>query len=227
MTSRFFTALIALTAVFVLNVGEARAAGQVTVKYRVFPNGRNILPPEVIKGSVKSAADSALYGKTAGVAFEFLFWDIDGRLDTNPNINYAPPGGSKNFATAWYLRTGPGGGACAPHCAVGTWAFNLKNDRVMKGVTPIGSVTPGGLWTSPSTSVSTMTSGNVAITAQATIAPPGVAFRRWLELPNTKVSGATLSVPAASDALAIAFYGPAPVVPPKLGPCKPTPTGCI
>jgi hypothetical protein len=213
-------ALAAAVSVFALQTGIATAAGEVTVKYKVFPDGTELQPKQVIHGSVTETAKNPIPGSKKGVSFVFLFWDVDGTLNTNTKMSDTPTG-KGNFATAWYLKEKKGGGDCGTSCAVATWAFSLTDDKVMTGVTPIASVSPSGLWTSPSTSVSTVTSSAmVTITSRSSISPPYPAakFQSWQELPNTAVSGSSLSVSAKTDAEAIAFY--------KSPPHRPIPQPC-
>lgn len=215
-------ASVVFASVIALSAGFAQA-GTVTIKYRVFPDGSNILPPEVVTGSVKDTAKATLYSKTSGVAYEFLFWNIGGRLNLDPTINYTPP--KKDFATAWYLQTGSGPGSpCQPNCAVATWAFTLSGDRVLKGVTPIGSVTPASAWTSGSTSVSTM-GGPVTVTAADTVTSPAGAqqFVKWVVLAGKAVPGKSFSVPAQTNSDDIGFFRLEPAGPTKpiYPPCPP------
>jgi hypothetical protein len=220
--------MAAFACVFALSAGAANAAGKVTIKYRIFPGGGNLLPSEVVTGSVTDTAKASLPGTKPGVTYQFLFWNVDGDLNTNRKMSYTPPSGQPNFATAWYLKESGGGPACTT-CAVGTWAFSLTDDKVMTGVTPIGSVSPSGLWTSPSTSASTMTSSpNVTVTARSSISPPypAATFQSWLELVNTPISGSSFTVPAKTDAEAIGFYKSPPRPPPKPGPCPKTEPDC-
>jgi hypothetical protein len=219
-------ALAAVASVFALNAGVAHAApGTVTVRYKVFPGGAQLLPPEVVKGSVTDTAKTTLYGKKSGVTYQFLFWNVNGVPQTNAKMTDAPKAGATDFATAWYEKQGVGG-KCAPSCAVATWAFSSTDDHVMKGVTPVKSVSPSGLWTSPSTSVSTMTSSpSVVITARPSIMPPypGVTFQMWI---GPMPSGSTVTASANTDAEAIGFYKSPPRPPPKPGPCPTSNPDC-
>jgi hypothetical protein len=219
MGSRTWIAAVSFVSALVLGAGVACAAGAVTVKYRVFPDGGNLLPPEIVKGSITDTAKENIIGGD-GAKYEFLFWNEDGKLETGRKISYTPPGGTKDFLTAWYIKTGSGG-QCAPNCAATTYAFSLTGDGVMTGVTPIASVTPAGLWTAPSTTVSTMTtSGPIMITARGSIVPPSPAatFDSWL--PGKDASGDKFTVQPETDAEAIAFYTE-PHRPPLPQPCPP------
>jgi hypothetical protein len=218
MGSRTWIAAVSFLSACVLSAGVACAAGAVTVKYRVFPDGGDLLPPEIVKGTITDTAKEKLVNGSA--TYQFLFWNEDGKLHPDRTVTYTPPGGTKDFLTAWYIQTS-GGPPCAPNCAVSTYAFSLTDDGVMKGVTPISAVNIAGLWTSPSTTVSTTTtSGPIVITARASIVPPSPAatFDSWL--PRKEASGDTFTAQDGSDAEAIAFYTE-PKRPPLPQPCPP------
>jgi len=224
MFARCCVSFVTLLLAVALNANSAFAAGSVTVKYRAFPGGAEILPPEVVTGTLTTTAAEHLYRKKA--AFEFLFWNVTGKLPlTSPKLS-DDPATTGTFATAWYLQTG-GGGGCTPNCSVATWAFSLDDDAVIANTTPIASVTPGGLWTAPSTTVSTDTTSTVTIAARKTLSVPLEYFQSWLELPNTAVSGSNLTSAPEGSAEAVAFYRSLPSKPPLPGPCPKGPGGHV
>jgi hypothetical protein len=232
MVGRLFPSFGALFLAIVLSGGAASAAGTWTVQYKLFPDGsQGALPnPLVTKGKFTTIAKRTLPGPPK-VTYEFLFWNVNG-VSTTSNLTErklsepAPPAG-KNNATAWYLATG-GGGKCAPNCSVATWAFSENQNAVIANTTPVASVSPSSLWSTPSTSVSTETSSpSVTIMARASL---GVSpkfsplFQRWQELPKTKIAGSSLTVPADTSAEAIAFYRQLAAPPPN--PCLGKPLPC-
>jgi hypothetical protein len=205
---------------FASTAGVAHAApGKVLVRYKLFPGGGELLPLVKVTGSFSTTA-ATLPGK-----YLFLFWNKNGAPQTDAAVSDTPSAGTTDFVTAWYEKKGGGNTPCDPNCAVATWAFDSTNDHVMKGVTPVGSVLPSGLWTSPSTSVSTMTSSpSVTITSRATISPPFPAdtFQMWIA-PGLMTSGGAVTASPKIDAEAIGFYKTLPRKPPLPTPC-PTPT---
>lgn len=219
MNTRFCTLFLALVLSIVLCGSSAFAAGKVVITYKPFPTGSpQLLPDETVFGPVWVTAPDHIHKivKKKPITYEFLFWDVGGSSGTSRKVAVAPHG-KDTFATAWYLQTG-GGGSCTPNCSVTTWAFSLNKDMVISGVTPISSVTPPGLWTSPSTTVSTMTtSPSVMITARASLPPlvPLPTFVQWLE-PATSF---TLTVSADTDGYGIALYRS--VMPPIKPHCPP------
>jgi hypothetical protein len=177
-----------------------QAASTVTISAKVFPSNAVLFSvgPFSTTGSIPLKAEMI-------AGYEFLFWNLNASLQTNPDPSYPPPADSTVFATAWYVAVG--GGPCTkPPCTgVTTWAFSLNSDKIIPN-TPIASVTPSTAWSGPpSTTVST-TAGSVVITAQPEIVPYG-KFSSWLELPATSQKGENLAVAANGAVDAIAFYG--------------------
>jgi len=171
-----------------------------------------VTPPTIQHASKnKSWVDTS---KTPNVThtYEFLWWNVNGGLDFNRKVGDNLPGST--FLTAWYIETG-GGGPCAPNCSVTTYAFSITEDEVVSGTTPIASVTPPGLWTAPSTIVSTTTtSSSIVITARDTIpVPPKTVppekFQYWLGLPppgTTPPPDVSFTVSAGSSGEEAACY---------------------
>jgi hypothetical protein len=217
-----------------ISAGAAGAATKLEIKYKVFPAGTELLPATSVAGKFKTTAPANVYGSSpsgALLTYEFLFWNVNGGTPQTSRKASDSSSGTGRFATAWYLQTG-GGGGCKPNCAVATWAFSTTKDAVIANTTPVASVSPSGLWTSPSTTVSTMTtSSNVTVTALASLGASvskysqKTIFESWLELPGTPESGKSFSVGADTAPEAVAFYGThaglKPLCPPDCGPHKP------
>jgi hypothetical protein len=142
------------------------------------------------------------------VTYEFLFWNIDATAYTAQTVKFNPLCGSASSATAWYLPLSGGPCPAGEICdGVATWAFSLNKNEVIPGATPIATVTPAADWAGPpATSVSTTGSSPVTITAVAEIGGFGF-FKRWQELPGSKVSGNAFTVGANSFVEAVAFFG--------------------
>jgi hypothetical protein len=221
----FFASLFALT------VSAAAAGAATSVSYQQFPSGRPLLPKDVSGSPFKTVAKEYLYGTSPSgtITYKFLFWDKNSKLQTARKLDL-----HKGDATAWYVEEG--GGSCTPmvNCSVGTWEFSLKANHVVAGATPIGSVSVPGLWTPPSTSVSTTTTAakTIAISARSAthtghfIDPSG--FVDWLMLgAKAPTPGISFSVPAGGSAEAIGFYTtPASASPPPCPPSHP-PHTCV
>jgi hypothetical protein len=219
-----YTCIISSILAAVLSPGAA-LAGQLTVKWVEFPKGNSLVLSETV-GSLKMTADEHLYQKGEGpnnntlLTYEFLYWNKGGTIQTDRTID-DNPGDSDTFATAWYLETG--GGQCAPNCFGTTWAFSSNDDGLIAG-TPIGSVSPSGLWTTPSTTFSTNASSIIMVDALNRLGPdpnkfPSPVFQSWLVLsgkppikPSTSQSF-TVTPNTAPDA--IAFYLSPPTLPPQ------------
>ena len=221
----FFASLFALT------VTAAAAGAATAVSYQQFPSGQALLPKDVSGSPFKTVAKELLYGTSPSgtITYKFLFWNKNGKLQTGRKLDL-----HKGDAAAWYIAEGPG--SCTPmvNCSVGTWEFSLKSNGVVKGATPIGSVSVPGLWTPTSTSVSTTTTAakTIAISARAAthtghfIDPSG--FVDWLMLgAKAPVPGISFSVPAGGSAEAIGFYTTVPSASPP--PCPPShpPHTCV
>jgi hypothetical protein len=149
--------------------------------------------------------------------YQFLFWDVDGTLETTESTSFTAPGAGTTFdAYAWYRLTGPStcSGSCPP--ALATWAFSAPENEVLSG-TPIQSATSG--WTPGSQDV--LTADAPSVTALQHFAPSYISlkqqllyppFIKWLTffgsgLTTSGVDGITLNVPANESPWAIAVYG--------------------
>jgi hypothetical protein len=188
-----------------LSVGTANAAGtELKVQFKQFPNGNELFPVQIVKGTITATAPEHLYGTSPKgdlITYEFCFCNVGGTLINSKKVTYTAPTGSTAFMTAWYLVTG-GGPPC--DAKVTTYAFDVLADAVIVNsgtnvnTTPIASVT-GGVWTTPSTIVGTTTtppSSSCVITARTNIGPPlSMVFQNWLELPFTLgTTGVTFTV---------------------------------
>lgn len=192
-------------------------ASPVTIKYRLFPSGKALLPKLTVGSPVKTTAAKDLYGP-ASAEYGFIFWNKNGALQAGRKVDV-----TSGDATAWYYPIGGGPCPTGQTCnVVQTWKFSLPADKVVSG-TPIGSVTPPGLWTSPETSFSTTTSAasSITVTAANGTAHHLAGFVDWLQLfATTAKPGLSFSVPAGGSAYAIGFYGSTLSIPP---PCIPDP----
>ncbi len=221
-------------------LGAASAAakgpgGRITVKYKKFPDGTELpgVPPVIVTGSTIQDASEYKYwvdGSNTTHKYEFLWWNANGTLEFNRKVGDNSTAGSNTFLTAWYIEKG-GGGDCAPNCSVATWAFSITEDEVVTDTTPIASVSPPGLWTTPSTSVSTTTtSSSIVITARDTIpVPPKTVppekFQYWLGLPpapgkTPPPTDVSFTVSAGSSGEEAACYQSPNARPPHITPCQ-------
>lgn len=187
---------------------------------KLFPTGAAVTDgvsgtiPVTRGSSFTLTAPQYLYNSATAPAlptvYQFMFWDVNATLIKTEKAKFTAPAAGGVIATAWYLPI-----CVTPSCgsgptAVTTWSFSLTTYKVLSG-TPIDAVAPASAWTSPSTSVSTATS--VEIAASLFFGPytasSGKAFVSWFVFGGAStvtISGPDLTVPAGESPYAIAFY---------------------
>jgi len=209
MLKHLSTSLVASALAVLVSAGVCTAS-PVTIKYKIFPGGKALLPKMTAGSPLKTTAAKDLYG-AASAEYEFVFWNKNGTVQAGRKLDL-----TNGDATAWYLPLGGGPCPTGQKCnAVTTWKFSLKADKVVSG-TPIGAVTPSGLWTSPATSFSTTTSAasTITVTAANGTAHALLGFANWLVLGQSPKPGLSFSVPAGGTAYAVGFYGSVQSLPP-------------
>jgi hypothetical protein len=224
MINRLWASFFALIPAVVLNVGGAYATETVRVSYKLFPSGSEIsfMRGYTIVGTTltvdQDAPEKLPVNGNANATYIFLFWNINGKENTNNSVSYSPAQNSNTAMTAWYLEEG--GGVCAhppcpPPAVAVTWAFSLDKNEPLAGITPIASVRPntGNVWASPSTTVPTTVAET--ITARTTInissPPESEAFQYWQALGGTnKNTNTSFTAPKESSSQNIAFYNTEP-----------------
>ncbi len=184
--------------------------GSLIREYRLFPNGSTFKPTETFNNiadgtSVTLHDPGPIYeAPPAGSSADYcvysrLFWNVAGTISTSASVNVKVQG--TTIATCWYQHgCSPGGGGVA----IVTFAFDVDANTEMAGTTPIGSVTPSSLWTSPSNSVTPATSGTVTIDAKDSI--NGKPFDKWLLFGAGSASSDDVVIPAKQGGFYIAFY---------------------
>jgi hypothetical protein len=199
-----------LVAVYLLamvaGLGVANA-GEVTVKFKTFPDG-----PTLDKNVISSGCDTATADTFPD--YEFLFWDNQGSIVWTKKVDICV-GSGDTTATAWYLPIG--GGPCPDTgCYMSTFAFSMDHDEVLTDGTPIALVSPNSpvVWTSGSQSVLTA-GGPENLSAFSALAFPShkaEPFRYWQQLGTSIETPPGIVYEAAqnSTAIVIAFYGPDP-----------------
>lgn len=207
--------LLPAAAILLLAASAAVCQAQtndLTVNSLAFPSGQvlpegieKVVVPEGGCGVATVTADPSFVSSN-GVAYEFIFWNIDATPYTTTEVSFKTLCTSVSTATAWFLPTG-GGGIGLPQ--VDTWAFSLNHNGVIPNTTPIQSVTNGTWSGGSSTVVYTTGSEAVTITAVPKISKYG-RFTGWERIgfpPGPVTTGSAFTVPADSFAWAIGFYG--------------------
>ncbi len=184
--------------------------GSLIKEYRVFPTGDTFKATETINniadGTSVTVNDPGPFYEAppANSGLDYcvytrLFWNAAGAIGSAASVNVTVKGSTT--VTCWYQHgCSPGGGGTT----ITTYAFDVDANAVMAGVTPIGSVTPGGLWNSPSTTVTVSNSATIAIDAKDSIgAEP---FTKWMVFGSGSPSGDDVVIPPGGGGFYIAFY---------------------
>jgi hypothetical protein len=157
--------------------------------------------------SVTAPSEIATVSESGAITnYEFLFWDVNAQLHTNPTVKFQPVCGASNSAVAVYWPLGGGG---KPPTTDSVIAYSLNDYKMITGVTPIASASSG--WTA----------GSTLVTPPSTIEalpklPPYGEFKAWEVLPlspYTTNSSLTLTAPGE---IVVGFYGY-----PDPDPCQP------
>jgi hypothetical protein len=215
-----FGVLVATCALMaVAGLGTAHA-GQVTVKFKVFPSGPTFDEIIIGPGCDTAKADDFADGDDT---YSFLFWDNQGTIDWTKKANICA-GSGDTTAIAWYEITGGGGPCPDTGCYITTFAFSIDHNEFLKVGTPIALVSPNSpvVWPGgpPPTSLLNVTTadGPEDVTALSALAfPPHKAepFRYWQTLPYSPETpetppGIVYEASQNSSAVVVAFYGPDP-----------------
>jgi hypothetical protein len=183
--------------------------GSLVKEYRVFPTGETFKPTETVNnitnGTSVTISDPGPFYEAPPEESEYdyclysrVFWNAAGSIKSGGSVNVTIQGNT--VVTCWYQHgCSPGGGGNA----ITTFAFDVAQNSVMAGVTPIGSVTPGGLWTSPATSV---TPSNQIITIDAKDTIGSIPFSKWMAFGSGSPAGDDVIIPAGGGGFYIAFY---------------------
>jgi hypothetical protein len=184
--------------------------GSLVKEYRVFPTGDTFKQTETVnniaEGTSVTVSDNGPFYEAPPVdsGFDYciysrLFWNAAGKISSSQSVTATIKG--VTVVTCWYQH------GCSPGgigTSISTYAFDVANNSAMAGVTPISSVTPAALWTSPSTSVTVPTSGTAVIDAKDSIT--GKNFTQWLVFGAGTLAADKITIPANSGGFYIAFY---------------------
>jgi hypothetical protein len=222
--------LLALSA----GLGVAHA-GQVTVKFKVFPSGSTFDKNIISAGCESAKADNFADGADE---YTFLFWDNQGEIQWTNTAEICVGSGDTN-ATAWYEITGGGGGGCPETgCFIQTYAYSIDHDEFLKGSakddylngTPIALVSPNSpeVWpgvagpgANPDWQLVNTEDGTEDVSAFSALAFPKhkpEPFRYWQTVPYIPGSPDTPETPPGivydaslnDTSIVVAFYGPDP-----------------
>ena len=184
--------------------------GSLVKEYRVFPTGDTFKPTETVnnvaEGTSVTVSDNGPFYEAPPVdsgydycIYSRLFWNAAGKISSSQSVTATIKG--VTVVTCWYQHgCSPGGTGTS----ISTYAFDVAANAAMAGITPISSVTPSSLWTSPSTTVTVPTSGNAVIDARDSIS--GKNFNEWLVFGAGSVAADKLTIPSKSGGFYIAFY---------------------
>lgn len=184
--------------------------GSLVKEYRVFPTGDTFKSTETVnnitEGTTVTVADNGPFYEAPPVdsgldycIYSRLFWNAAGAIKSSQSVTVTIKGAT--VVTCWYQHgCSPGGVGTS----ISTYAFDVVANASMAGVTPISSVTPAALWTSPSTTVTVPASGNAVIDAKDSISSKD--FKQWMVFGAGTVAADKLTIPAKSGGFYIAFY---------------------
>lgn len=184
--------------------------GSLVREYRQFPSGSTFKPTETINniadGTTITLHDPGpIYEAPPAnsdydyCVFNRAFWNVAGSIQTSGSVNVTVKGATT--ATCWYsYGCSPGGVEAAITC----YAFDVDGNAEMAGDTPIGSVSPSGLWTDPDKSV--MPSDKAPITIDAKNSINGKPFDKWLAFGAGATSGDDIVIPAGGGGFYVALY---------------------
>jgi hypothetical protein len=183
--------------------------GSLVKEYRVFPTGDTFKPTETVNniqnGTSVTVNDPGPFYEAPpqGSEADFcvytrVFWNAGGEIKSGSSVNVTVQGNT--VVTCWYQHgCSPGGGGNA----ITTFAFDVAQNQVLNGVTPIGSVTPASQWTPPSTSV---TPSNQTITIDAKDTLSSTPFSKWMAFGSGAPTGDDMVIPPNGGGFYIAFY---------------------
>ena len=184
--------------------------GSLIREYRVFPSGNTFKSTETVNniadGTSVTLFDAGPFYETPPPNSNYdycvhtlLFWNVGGAISSGSSANVTIQG--TTVVTGWYQYScSPGGNGPS----ITTYAFDADANANMAGTTPIGSVTPSGLWTPGSNSVTPPTSGDVTIDAKNSIGAS--KFVRWLVFGAGTLSSDDVVIPANSGGFYVAIY---------------------
>lgn len=184
--------------------------GSLVKEYRVFPTGDTFKSTETVnnitEGTTVTVADNGPFYEAPPVdsgldycIYSRLFWNAAGAIKSSQSVTVTIKGAT--VVTCWYQHgCSPGGVGTS----ISTYAFDVVANASMAGVTPISSVTPAALWTSPSTTVTVPASGNAVIDAKDSISSKD--FKQWMVFGAGTVAADKLTIPSKSGGFYIAFY---------------------